>query len=435
MRFKSLRLLVFTAILVSPFAHAQQELGLTSDRILTVLAANPYFKDAKLEPHPEAGTRGFVIAATEPAGQPPMTVELYGDKEKVSGIAVRYNPRTMDVGVFAAFGELIRLAMPEFGPPPASAAKSITGDDIPEPFRWPFQFQDELRQLAGTFTTPYLLRRAGSRFILLIHATDSETTALIGHGAIADPQGAHPPVEPAVGQILIRTEAGHYDEGLARLRALADGGNADAQAWLAESLFLRRGVGLVLKQEEADARDKAIMAAFESSAAKGNAHAQFWLGRLSRLGYAGLKPEAAPEWFRKAAIQGHAGAQFERAMTLLSGESADEADSTNWFEIAALQGNWGGMIGIAEQLRKGHGRAVDTKRAYFWYRVFETRFPRFADVNPASMMGMSDKVADTLEAAEKAEIEREVGQWKPLAWSEIRRACGRISCPKDLARP
>ena len=434
MRFLSpLRLLALAVCIFAPPAQAQQELGLTADRILALLATNPYFKDSKLEPHPEAGTRALVIAASEPAGQPPMTVEIYGDRNNISGISVRYDPRTMDVGVFAAFGELIRLALPEFGSPPASSAKSIIGDDVPEAFRWPYQLKDELTQLAGSFNTPYLLRRAGGRYLFLMHGTDSETIAVLGRGAVADLSGAQPPIEPAVGQALARAEAGHYDEALASLRTLAESGSADAQAWLAEYLVMRRGVAF--KLEEAEAREKSIMAALQASAAKGNAHAQFWLGRLARHRFANLAQADAPEWFRKAALQGHAGAQFERAFDLVSGPGADAVESTRWFEVAALQGNWGAMIGIAEQLRKGHGRAADAKRAFYWYRIFETRLPRFPGVNPASMLRMSGKVADELEAAEKQEIEREVAQWKPLAWADIRRACGRILCPMDLTRP
>ena len=73
-----------------------------------------------------------------------------------------------------------------------------------------------------------------------------------------------------------------------------------------------------------------------------NEHAQFNLGGMLERGRGVAKDEAeAVAWYRKAAVQGHAGAQFNLGVMLAQGlgVAKDEAEAVAWFRKAAGQGH------------------------------------------------------------------------------------------------
>jgi hypothetical protein len=97
---------------------------------------------------------------------------------------------------------------------------------------------------------------------------------------------------------------------------------------------------LPAQQNEADRK---VLAEIRAGADKGDAKAQYELGRAFFSGTLGVaKDEAeAVKWFRKAAEQNVADAQFSLGVCYDSGEGVakDEVEAYKWWLLAAGQGN------------------------------------------------------------------------------------------------
>jgi TPR repeat protein len=98
--------------------------------------------------------------------------------------------------------------------------------------------------------------------------------------------------------------AGKLDEAWARMRPLAEGGDARAQFWVGSRYIDGRGV----QRDDAQAVDW-----LTRSARGGNAQAQFNLGVFYRDGRRGLSknPAEAKKWLELSAAQGYAPAKSE----------------------------------------------------------------------------------------------------------------------------
>ena len=97
---------------------------------------------------------------------------------------------------------------------------------------------------------------------------------------------------------------------------------------------------LPAQQNEADRK---VLAEIRAGADKGDAKAQYELGRAFFSGTLGVaKDEAeAVKWFRKAAEQNVADAQYNLGVCYDSGEGVakDEIEAYKWWLLAAGQGN------------------------------------------------------------------------------------------------
>ncbi len=143
----------------------------------------------------------------------------------------------------------------------------------------------------------------------------------------------------------------------------------------------------------------------EIKAEEGDKDAQYSMGMLDRE--QAEHAACAFFWFKKAALQGHAGAQYELAEHLRSGLGCEPSreQSLYWYEQAAARGDWMAQsflvdkfmkLGasqmplarywarkLAEQgdtqyqallgdmLRNGDGGPVDLEHAYAWYTTHE----------------------------------------------------------------
>lgn len=86
-----------------------------------------------------------------------------------------------------------------------------------------------------------------------------------------------------------------------------------------------------------------LFAKLRSAADQGNPDAQFKLGGVYYAGTAIVKKDfaEAAKWFRRAALQGHAGAEFCLGAQLAAGEGVaqDSTEAAKWFGLAASQGD------------------------------------------------------------------------------------------------
>ncbi len=157
--------------------------------------------------------------------------------------------------------------------------------------------------------------------IFLSVATASENVAEISESTNSD-------IELGLAAI----KQGEFTEAFAKFKALADGGNAEAQHNLA--MLYRTGKGV----------EKDLAASvhwFRRAADQGIPDAQYYLGYMYENGE-GLRklPQYAFVWYRKAAEQGHGLAQVNLGVMYANGVGVpqDVEQAYLWFHVAAAQG-------------------------------------------------------------------------------------------------
>jgi len=104
-----------------------------------------------------------------------------------------------------------------------------------------------------------------------------------------------------------------------------------------------------------------------------HADAQFSLGVMYNNGGQGvpLDYKEAVKWFRLAADQGHADAQFSLGYAYLEGEGVplDYKEAVKWFRLAADLGDAYAQFNLGNAYRKGKGVPQDHKEAAKWFRL------------------------------------------------------------------
>jgi TPR repeat protein len=115
---------------------------------------------------------------------------------------------------------------------------------------------------------------------------------------------------------------------------------------------------------------------FRLAATQGDADAQFWLGTAYQRGwFGGFDDREAFQWLRKAAAQGLPNAQFSLGQMYEDGEGVPESDSlaATWYRKAAdhspayLGGVWEAEVQLAYMYRDG--RLKDKVQAYMWFAI------------------------------------------------------------------
>jgi len=115
---------------------------------------------------------------------------------------------------------------------------------------------------------------------------------------------------------------------------------------------------------------------FRLAAAQGDANAQFWLGAAYQRGWFGaFDDQEALKWLRKAAAQGLPNAQFRLGQMYEDGEGVPESNplAASWYRKAAdhspayLGGVWEAEVQLAYMYRDG--RLKDKVQAYMWFAI------------------------------------------------------------------
>jgi uncharacterized protein len=110
------------------------------------------------------------------------------------------------------------------------------------------------------------------------------------------------------------------------------------------------------------------LAAARASAGAGNVVAQFSLGSV--LYYGGTDLGQAIEWFRQAAAQRYAPAEFQMGQLYDFGFGVDQNDSValEWYRKAALHGHAPAQRVVGDFYRKGRAVDATAAEALVWYR-------------------------------------------------------------------
>src|SRR5262245_37847108 len=116
-----------------------------------------------------------------------------------------------------------------------------------------------------------------------------------------------------------------------------------------------------------DGVERAIAAA-RVRAAGGDAVAQFSLGSL--LYYASDDTTEAIDWFRKAAMQGYAPAEFQMGLLYDFGFAVppDDKEAFTWYRKAAQHGSGAAARAVGDFYRRGRGVEANQEEAVGWYR-------------------------------------------------------------------
>jgi TPR repeat protein len=151
--------------------------------------------------------------------------------------------------------------------------------------------------------------------------------------------------------------------GLARMTALADAGDANAQARLAL---------IYLKGEGAAADPAAALRWARAAAEAGQPVAENLMGVFYREGkLVKADDEAALTWFSSAAAKGNLKAMHNLAIAYAQGQGTakDEKLAAEWFRRAAERGYVDSAFDLALLYERGLGVPQDTKQALTWYGI------------------------------------------------------------------
>ena len=161
-----------------------------------------------------------------------------------------------------------------------------------------------------------------------------------------------------------------------------------------------------------------LSADLRASAENGDAQSQNDLGKAFFLGTFGLtKDEAeAVKWYRKAAEQNHAEAQYNLGWRYADGRGVpkDEAEAVKWFRRAAEQDHADAQAHLGRCYYNGIGVKKDLFEAYKWESLARVK----------GRSGLSMPIVDQLEKQlpmeQVAEVQRLCRVFKPRHGSDSR---------------
>ncbi len=170
------------------------------------------------------------------------------------------------------------------------------------------------------------------------------------------------------------------------------------------------------KEDKVDALaelgDVNALAAVRVRAKKGDASAQFTLGKIYEDNRVVSKDDVeAVKWYRKAADQGLAKAQVVLGEMYADGRGVpkDDVEAVKWYRKAAekddVDAKW--HLGLMYQYG-GDGVPEDETEAYKWYLLAGAQ----GSVSAHRSIGM---IEDDLTPAQRAEGQRLAREWKPKA--------------------
>ena len=118
----------------------------------------------------------------------------------------------------------------------------------------------------------------------------------------------------------------------------------------------------------------------------------------------------AVKWWRKAADQGFAQAQFSLgyAYDIGQGVPQDHAQAFGWYRLAANQGSAGAQYSLGVMCDKGKGVPQDDVQAYMWFNLAASRSSGEARERAAKNR---DRVYERLTFDQRAEGRRLAREW------------------------
>jgi len=118
----------------------------------------------------------------------------------------------------------------------------------------------------------------------------------------------------------------------------------------------------------------------------------------------------AVKWYRLAAEQGNASAQFKLGRMYDDGHGVpqDYKEAVKWFRKGAEQGNVNLQSQVGSMYEKGQGVPQDYIQAHMWFNLAGANGNAFAIEN-------RERVASKMTPGQIAEAQRLASEWKPKA--------------------
>ena len=159
-----------------------------------------------------------------------------------------------------------------------------------------------------------------------------------------------------------------------------------------------------------DAKDyKSAYEDLRKAADEGHAGAQYYLGHLYRRGRGVERDHVkAVQWYRMAADQGHANAQYRLGVMYQEqqGVKRDYAEAARWYRKAADQDHALAQYNLGMLFKNGRGVQQNNVEAYMWFTLFAAQRPK--DQRNWVLGNMEEYMAqmEIVEAKERAKNSR-----------------------------
>ena len=118
----------------------------------------------------------------------------------------------------------------------------------------------------------------------------------------------------------------------------------------------------------------------------------------------------AVRWFRLAAEQGHAKAQFYLGLMYRTGKGVpqDYVEAARWFRLAAEQGDAKAQYSLGVMYGTGLGVPQDDVEAHMWLNLAASRS---SGADRELWIGARDAVAELMTPADLSEAQRRTREW------------------------
>jgi TPR repeat protein len=119
------------------------------------------------------------------------------------------------------------------------------------------------------------------------------------------------------------------------------------------------------------------------------------------------------QWFRRAADQGNASAQFYLGVMSAEGHGLpqDYAKAASWYRLAAEHGDPQAQYNLGLSYAEGEGVSLDMVSAHVWLNLAAARFLA-SDVRIRSATRARDLVASKMTPEQLAEAQRRAREWQ-----------------------
>ena len=123
----------------------------------------------------------------------------------------------------------------------------------------------------------------------------------------------------------------------------------------------------------------------------------------------------AAQWSRKAAEQGHAGAQVSLGSMYIQGTGVPQnyAEAEKWFRKAAEQGDRTAQSMLGSFHFEGLGVTKDYVESYMWLTLSVARWKDKQSPFLQKAADLRDSVAKKMNPQQIAEAQRRAKEWKP----------------------
>jgi uncharacterized protein len=122
----------------------------------------------------------------------------------------------------------------------------------------------------------------------------------------------------------------------------------------------------------------------------------------------------AVKWFRRAADEGNAGAQFYLGLMYSKGQGVPEdyAEGARWYRLAADQGNPEAQYNLGDLYSGGEAWQANYVTAYMWFSLAATHFPP-SDPRRNTAITSRDLIGKLMSREQIAEAQRRAREWTP----------------------